>query len=98
MRIIFAALVFAVPLAAQDLPKPDAILASMRTANAHFMAEWPDPGKTIVTNRERPSNIWTRAVYYEGLMALNALDRDTRYYDYAVKWGEFHQWGLRSGD
>ncbi len=35
------------------------------------MAE--DVGKTIVTNKERPSNIWTRGVYYEGLMALHEI-------------------------
>jgi hypothetical protein len=30
----------------------------------------------IITNRERPSNIWTMAVYYEGLMALYAVNPD----------------------
>src|SRR4051794_9019188 len=84
-------------LRAADLPEPRAVLAKMELANAHFMRDWPDPGKTIVTNRERPSNIWTRAVYYEGLMALYALDKNPAYLDYAVKWGEFHHWGLRSG-
>ncbi len=93
-----ATALLAVPLFAQDLPKPDAVLTAMRTANAYFLAEWPDPGKTIVTNKERPSNIWTRAVYYEGLMALNAVAPDARYTDYAVKWGEFHQWSMRSGE
>jgi hypothetical protein len=34
-----------------------------------------DAGKTIFTNIERPSNIWTRAVYYEGLMALYKIDK-----------------------
>lgn len=61
------------------------------------MNEWPDPGKSIVTNKERPSNIWTRAVYYEGLMALYSIDKQQKYYDYAVNWGEKHNWGLRSG-
>ena len=82
----------------QELPTPDAILAKMRVANKNFMAEWPDPGKAIVTNRERPSNIWTRGVYYEGLIALYAIDKNASDYDYAVKWGEFHKWGMRSGD
>lgn len=82
---------------AQPLPEGEAILAKLRSANAYFMQKWPDPGKSIVTNRERPSNIWTRGVYYEGLMALHRLDRDSRYYDYAVRWGEAHRWGLRSG-
>jgi unsaturated rhamnogalacturonyl hydrolase len=84
--------------AAQELPKPDAVLAKMRTANAWFMKEWPDPGKVIVTNRARPSNIWTRAVYYEGLMALNSIDRNPSYIDYAVRWGEAHKWNLRDND
>src|SRR5690606_22315936 len=35
---------------------------------------------------------WTRAVYYEGLMALYGIDVDKRYYDYAVQWGEKHRW------
>lgn len=61
------------------------------------MRTWPDPGKPIVTNRERPSNIWTRAVYYEGLIALYSVDPQKQYYDYAVSWGEKHKWGLRNG-
>lgn len=47
------------------------VLEKMELANAYFMQKWPDVGKTIITNKERPSNIWTRGgVYYEGLMAL----------------------------
>lgn len=82
---------------AESLPSPDAVLAKMRSVNAYFMAEWPDPGKPIVTTRTRPSNIWTRGVYYEGLLALYQLDQKQSYYDYAVKWGEAHKWGLREG-
>ncbi len=81
----------------ESLPTREAVLAKLRVANAHFMAEWPDPGTPIVTNRSRPSNIWTRGVYYEGLMALHAIDPSPRYYEYAVRWGAAHQWGLRSG-
>jgi rhamnogalacturonyl hydrolase YesR len=88
----------AASLSARELPQPAAILASMRTANNHFMKEWPEVGKPIVTNRERPSNIWTRAVYYEGLMAFQAIEPNPACLDYAVKWAEFHQWGMRSGD
>jgi unsaturated rhamnogalacturonyl hydrolase len=85
------------PLSAQSLPEPGDVLAKMRVANAHFAREWPHVGKTIITTRERPSNIWTRSVYYEGLMALYAIDRDPSYYDYATRWADFHKWGLRSG-
>lgn len=73
------------------------VLAVLRTTNNYFMHKWPDTGKPIYTNRWRPSNIWTRGVYYEGLMALYKIDKDKRYYDYAVDWGENHKWGLRNG-
>jgi rhamnogalacturonyl hydrolase YesR len=72
-------------------------LRSMRLANKYFMDKWPDAGKTIVTNQERPSNIWTRSVYYEGLMALYSIDPAKEYYAYALQWGDKHSWGLRGG-
>lgn len=82
---------------AQKLPSKKEVMASMVLTNSYFMNKWPDPGKSIITNKERPSNIWTRAVYYEGLMALYNLKQDKSYYDYAVSWGEAHKWGLRDG-
>ncbi len=78
--------------------KGDNVLSNMRLANDYFMQKWPDPGKTIITNKERPSNIWTRAVYYEGLMGLYNIDPQQKYYDYAVEWGKSHKWGFRSGN
>lgn len=73
------------------------LLKDLRLANEYFVKKWPDTGKSIITNRERPSNIWTRGVYYEGLMALHKIDPQKSYYDYAVSWGENHKWGLRNG-
>ncbi len=83
--------------AASPRPKRQEILKVMEHANHYFMQKWPDPGKPIFTNIERPSNIWTRAVYYEGLMALYAIKPDMQYYAYAVDWGVKHNWGLRGG-
>ena len=80
------------------LPQKEQILKTLTLANDYFMQKWPDPGKEIVTNKTRPSNIWTRGVYYEGLMALYRADPQQRYYDYAVEWGEKHKWGLTGGD
>jgi rhamnogalacturonyl hydrolase YesR len=79
------------------LPGQKDVLAAMRLANSYFMKKWPDPGKEIVTNVARPSHIWTRGVYYEGLMALYSIDIDKSYYDYAVDWGVKHQWMPRNG-
>lgn len=85
------------PLTAQKLPDKKAMLQQLQLANSYFMKKWPDPGKEIVTNIARPSNIWTRAVYYEGLMELYRINKDKALLDYAVDWGEKHHWGLRGG-
>lgn len=77
---------------AQVLPKSDEILAKMVLANKYFMDKWPNPGKDIVTDKTRPSNLWTRATYYEGLMGLYYISNDTSYYKYAVDWAESHDW------
>lgn len=89
--------VFLSPLLAQKLPSKKNILKPLRLANEYFMNKWPDAGKAIMTNIERPSNIWTRAVYYEGLMALYDIDKKKEYYDYAMQWGQKHNWSLRGG-
>ena len=80
--------------AAQPLPLKESVLQKMILANDYFMQKWPDPGAPIVGDRVRPSNIWTRATYYEGLMALYKITPEKRYADYAVQWGEAHKWGL----
>eukprot|EP01035_Chromulina_nebulosa_P011750 gene11750-15680_t len=79
------------------MPAQNEVLATMQKANQYFMDKWPDAGKTIITNKERPSHIWTRAVYYEGLMALYSIDKQKPYYDYAVQWGQKHNWDLPGG-
>ncbi|MBB4080985.1 rhamnogalacturonyl hydrolase YesR [Lewinella aquimaris] len=81
-----------------ELPPPERTLDQLRRANAYFMEKWPDTGKRIVTNKSRASNIWTRAVYYEGLMALHRIDPQPEYYKYATDWADFHEWDLRDGE
>lgn len=105
-RFCFLSLVTVLSLSAfaQPVPPRKQVLKNLRTANSYFMHKWPDTGKDIfVPSRKKtwPSNIWTRAVYYEGLMALYAVESKKSfkkaYYDYALQWGEKHQWGLRGG-
>ena len=91
-------ILFTLNTQAQKPPTKTAILQAMTVANGYFMQEWPDVSKPIwAADKTRPSNIWTRAVYYEGLIALYGIDKQKSYYDYAVNWGEAHQWGLRNG-
>ena len=83
--------------ASASLSAPAAVKEQMVRTNRYFMAKWPDPGVPVITNKKRPSNLWTRAVYYEGLMALHEIVPDPAYLDYAAAWGEAHHWGLRNG-
>ncbi len=81
----------------QVMPPVTETLRAMRSANDYFMNKWPDTGQPIVGRKTWPSHIWTRAVYYEGLMALNQVDPQEKYVEYAVSWGEAHDWSFRYG-
>ena len=81
----------------EPVPAGEQVMEDLTRVNAYLMKKWPDPGQTVITNRERSSNLWTRATYYEGLMALYELDPQEEYYQYAVDWGESHQWQFRDG-
>jgi unsaturated rhamnogalacturonyl hydrolase len=98
--LIGACLVVVQSSTAQKLAAKKQVLQTITLANKYFMDKWPDPAKPIfVPSRSRtwPSHIWTRAVYYEGLMALYSVDKRKTYYNYAVDWGTKHQWNLRDG-
>jgi unsaturated rhamnogalacturonyl hydrolase len=90
--IILFVLVNVMFLKAQDSLNKAEVLAKMTLANNYFMNKWPNPTVNIVTDKSRPSNIWTRAVYYEGLMAMYKIDPNEIYYNYAVRWAEGHNW------
>ena len=83
-------------MTAQSISADD-VLSVTRKANNYFMAKYADP--TVPTNvkKIRPSSLWTRAVYYEGLMALYEIDQAPRYIDYTDRWANFHQWTPRNG-
>src|SRR5689334_5895234 len=84
--------------AQKKLPSNEKTLEALTRANRYFMDKWPDIGLRIVHERSRASNIWTRGVYYEGLMDLYKIDPRPEYLDYATRWADFHQWNLRDGD
>lgn len=77
---------------AEILPTKQQVLDKMTLANTYFMTKWPDPTANIVTNKSRPSNLWTRGTYYEGLMQLYYLTQNASLLKYAVDWGTFHKW------
>lgn len=92
---------------AQKLPHAEKTLEVMRLANQYFMATYPDPGKDIVVDETWPKTeknfpigktwkgtLWTRGVYFQGLMSLYSVDPRIEYYNYAVNWGEVSKWNL----
>jgi rhamnogalacturonyl hydrolase YesR len=83
---------------AQSLPDRRETLKTLILTNDYFMKKYADYTLPSYRGRMRPSNIWTRAVYYEGLMALYSIYPRSDYYDYAYNWAEFHKWGFRDGN
>lgn len=97
-RIIIIGFVWlmAAGVSAQHVQQRD-VLEMARKVNGYFMKKYVDPTKPTNVGRIRPSNLWTRGVYYEGLMALYEIDADKRYLDYTDSWADFHQWTARNG-
>ena len=73
------------------------VLKAAQLTNDYFMSKYSDPTQPTFVKKQRPSSLWTRAVYYEGLMALYAVDKQQRYLDYTAKWADFHKWMPRNG-
>jgi hypothetical protein len=71
---------------AQILPDKKATLETLLSVNKYFMRKNPDPGcPTFVRNKMRPSHLWTRAVYYEGVMALYEIYPIEELYEYTYE-------------
>ena len=97
LSFFFVALGFGV-VKAQDLPDKKETLKTVIKVNNYFMKKYADyRTPSFVKNVTRPSNIWTRGVYYEGLMALYSVYPRDEYYKYAVDWSNYHEWGFRNG-
>ena len=77
--------------------KETGVINTLRLVNDYFMAKYADPTLPTNVNKIRPSSLWTRAVYYEGLMALYEIDANPKYIDYTDRWASFHQWTPRNG-
>ena len=73
----------------------DNILDLVHRTNDYFMEKYSDPTLDTYVNKRRTSNLWTRAVYYEGLMALYEIDKQQRYIDYTDRWADYHKWTAR---
>ena len=80
--LLFFILTGAVSVNAQNLPDQKETLEVMKKVNGYFMKKYADYTIPSFYGRVRPSNIWTRGVYYEGLMALYSIYPREDYYKY----------------
>ncbi len=80
----------------REINRDDALKAVLKV-NEYFMTKYEDFTAPSNVGRVRPSNIWTRGVYYEGLMELYGIYPKEAFYDYALGWSEFHKWSYRDG-
>ena len=100
IAVLWGALLLTTTLMAQNTAQQ--VLSTTQKVNDYFMARYADPTLPTNVKKVRPSNLWTRAVYYEGLMALQEIDPQERYIDYTDRWAAFHQWtprnSIKTGD
>ncbi len=104
MKKLVALLVLAfvaVGVQAIELPDRKETLNTLIKVNDYYLKKHPDPYEGIPYYSRKKvyeANIWTRGIYFEGLMALHSIYPANRYYDYAYQWGETHKWGMRRDD
>jgi rhamnogalacturonyl hydrolase YesR len=96
--ILTVALMCSLIAGAVELPAKQSVLDNMLKTNSYFMKQNPDPTWPTYVNRMRSSNLWTRAVYYEGLMALYSIYPDDTLLQYVMDWGDYHKWTPRNGN
>jgi rhamnogalacturonyl hydrolase YesR len=46
----------------------------------------------------KQGNGWQQGTYYEGVMALYYMTKDSQYLDSTIAWGKYHNWLSSSGD
>ena len=93
---ILASAFMVLPMSAQNAQQQP-VLDAARSVNNYFMKKYADPTEPTFVKKIRPSSLWTRAVYYEGLMALYEIAKNPAYIDYTDRWANFHKWTPRNG-
>ena len=73
--------------------RADSIMETAGRVAAYFMRTCPDVGAdSYVGGKRRNSRIWTRGVFYEGLLNLYREEQRPEWLGYAVDWGNCHGW------
>lgn len=79
--------------AQQESLSSDEVMTTAEKVAGYFLTNYPDVGaESHVGGKTRNSRIWTRGVFYEGLLNMYREKQREDWLKYAVDWGEFHQW------
>lgn len=97
MKKVFATTFITLLCLTANAVTPSEVLSQANKVNAWFMNFYKDPTIPTQVGKIRPSNLWTFAVYFEGLTALNDIAPQKEYTDYIDTWGIFHKWSTRNG-
>ena len=85
-------LLLAVSSRAQELSSTD-VMATAEKVAGYFLSHYPDVGAdSYVGGKKRNSRIWTRGVFYEGLLNIYRENPREEWLKYSLDWGEFHEW------
>lgn len=69
------------------------VMATSEKVASYFISNYPDVGaNSYVGGKKRNSKIWTRGVFYEGLLNVYRENPKDEWLKYSVDWGEFHNW------
>ncbi len=69
------------------------IMTDAEKVAGYFMRNYPDVGAdSYVGGKRRNSKIWTRSVFYEGLLNIYREQPREEWLKYALDWGEHHKW------
>ncbi|MDE6685505.1 MAG: glycoside hydrolase family 88 protein, partial [Duncaniella sp.] len=96
--IVAIAMLSTITVYAEELQPRAEILKTLIKVNDLYLKNHPDPLLGIPYYSRKKvyeANIWTRAVYFEGLMALHSIYPSNRYLDYATDWADGFKWGMR---
>ncbi len=71
----------------------DSVMQTAEKVAAYFMHSTPDVGAdSYVGGKKRNSRIWTRGIFYEGLLNMYREKQNAEWLKYSLDWGEFHEW------
>lgn len=96
---VFSLLLLTQPVRPSEPFSSDSIMKYAKLTDDYIrLVKHPDYwNNTVVGGKSRPSNIWTRGVFYEGHMAFYSIHPDTALFNYAYNWGKSFNWLVAYG-